>query len=161
MVNGVNYSGSEVEMNPTVPSGTTPTEATGCRVDNNYYSFPSGGGGGGSVQLTELYSGTTNQSIYNLSDSVYDYDLIIITCVMVFNNYKYLCNDIIDVNFLKTEDNSKPYFFGACTDSNWILYQINNPLYQSGDGDEIVLNSRSNMDDDIITKVIGVKYSTN
>lgn len=33
-----------VEANPTVPSGTTPTDLTGLKVGNGYYSVPQGGG---------------------------------------------------------------------------------------------------------------------
>ena len=34
-----------VEANPTVPSGTTPTNLTGLKVGSGYYSVPQGGGG--------------------------------------------------------------------------------------------------------------------
>ena len=41
-----------VEANPTVPSGTTPTDLTGLKVGNGYYSVPQGGGSGPNAQKT-------------------------------------------------------------------------------------------------------------
>ena len=35
--------GSDVEANPTVPSGTTPTDLTGLRIDDDYYAVSGGG----------------------------------------------------------------------------------------------------------------------
>ena len=55
MVNGENYSGNLVEANPQVPSGTTPTDLTGLKIDNNYFNVL----GGGSQKTTYLKSSGT------------------------------------------------------------------------------------------------------
>ena len=59
-LNGVDYSGSIVEGNPTVPSGVTPTSLSNLKIDDDYYSI-SGGGGGGSTITTFEKTITTTQ----------------------------------------------------------------------------------------------------
>lgn len=115
MVNGVNYSGSEIEMNPTVPSGTTPTEATGCRVDDDYYSFPSGGGGGGGSSSIDLLwdsgarnAGATLNQTYNFAHPISDYDeLVTVTRQLgdVGGTYDHTCYNNILVADIMSESN--------------------------------------------------------
>ena len=59
MVNGERMSGSEVEGNPTIPSGVTPTDLENVMIDSNYYAIPSGGGSGDTNKI-KLYDGGTN-----------------------------------------------------------------------------------------------------
>lgn len=51
-LNGVNYSGSHVEPNPTVPTGATVTPLNNVKVDEDYFSISGGGGGGGTTITT-------------------------------------------------------------------------------------------------------------
>lgn len=79
-LNGVDYSGSIVEGNPTVPSGVTPSNLTGLKVDDDYYSI-SGGGGGGGVGLRKtvlLSTPITATGTYTLADDYTNYDFIAI-----------------------------------------------------------------------------------
>lgn len=46
-LNGVNYSGSHVEPNPTIPTGATVTPMSNVKIDDDYFSVSGGGGGGG------------------------------------------------------------------------------------------------------------------
>lgn len=57
MVNGENYSGTSVEANPQVPSGTTPEDLIGLKIDNDYFNIS--GGGGGSQKKSYLKSSGT------------------------------------------------------------------------------------------------------
>lgn len=51
-LNGVDYSGSIIDANPTIPSGVTPTNLSSLKIDDNYYNI-SGGGGGSSITTYE------------------------------------------------------------------------------------------------------------
>lgn len=61
-LNGVNYSGSHVEPNPTIPTGATVTPLSNVKVDDDYFSIGGGGGGGGTssddYSTTERVVGT-------------------------------------------------------------------------------------------------------
>lgn len=67
MVNGENYSGTSVEANPQVPSGTTPEDLTGLKIDNDYFNISGGGGGGSWTDVTGTL--TAGQTSVILSDS--------------------------------------------------------------------------------------------
>ena len=80
ILNGVNYSGSHVEPNPSIPSGSEVTPLTNVKVDEDYFSIPSGGGGGGgnvNLQKTVLLSTPiTTPGTYTLADDYTNYDFI-------------------------------------------------------------------------------------
>lgn len=79
-LNGVNYSGSHIEPNPTVPTGATVTPLSNVKVDDDYFSI-SGGGGGGNVGLQKtvlLSTPITTQGTYTLADDYSNYDFITI-----------------------------------------------------------------------------------
>ena len=65
----------EVEANPTVPSGTTPTDLTGLKVGNDYYNVASGGG-----TVTDVTVGGTsvvnNQGVAVVPSIPNDSDLV-------------------------------------------------------------------------------------
>lgn len=81
-LNGVNYSGSHVEPNPTVPTGATVTPLSNVKVDDDYFSISGGGGGGGGsagLQKTVLLSTPiTTMGTYTLTDDYTNYDIITI-----------------------------------------------------------------------------------
>lgn len=56
MLNGEMF-GIEVEGNPTIPSGASPTDLSSLKIDNNYYNVS--GGGGGSSKIKYLKSSGT------------------------------------------------------------------------------------------------------
>lgn len=77
-LNGVCYSGSDVEGNPSEIATDT---LSSIRIENDIFSIPSGGGGGGS--LTELYSydatSDPTQASFDLNNgtNINDYDVLI------------------------------------------------------------------------------------
>lgn len=60
-LNGVNYSGSHVEPNASIPTGATVTPLSNVKVDDDYFSISGGGGGGGSSITTFEKTITTTQ----------------------------------------------------------------------------------------------------
>lgn len=58
-LNGVNYSGSHVEPNPTIPTGATVTPMSNVKIDDDYFSISGGGGGGTTITTFEKTITTT------------------------------------------------------------------------------------------------------
>ena len=103
MVNGENYSGTSVEANPQVPSGTTPEDLTGLKIDNDYFNI-SGGGGGSGLTYTVLFTGTTRQTTINLSDSLSNYKYIQGQGYFSYNNLNYYLTCFMNVEGISTND---------------------------------------------------------
>lgn len=82
MLNGECF-GKDIEANPTIPSGTTPTNMNSMRIDKDYFNIA--GGGGGSFSLDTIYdsgSDTTPATIntninYDNNVNLSDYDFVI------------------------------------------------------------------------------------
>ena len=81
MVNGENFSGSEVVANPTLAG--TETNLTGLEVDGTKYAVSGGGGGFNKTVLWDsgsYSSGAIIGQTYNLSDNLSNYDI----CYIVY-----------------------------------------------------------------------------
>ena len=82
MLNGECF-GKDIEANPTIPSGSTPTNLNSMRIDKDYFNIA--GGGGGSLTIDTIYdsgSTTTPAAIqtninYDNSALLSDYDFVI------------------------------------------------------------------------------------
>ncbi len=102
MVNGENFSGSEVVANPTLAG--TETNLTGLEVDGTKYAVSGGGGGGSGLTDTVLFTGTTRQTTINLSDSLLNYKYIQGQGYFTYNNLNYYLTCFMNVEGISTND---------------------------------------------------------
>ena len=93
-LNGVNYSGSHVEPNPSIPTGAQVTPLSNVKVDEDYFSISGGGGGGGSNITTFEKTITTTQYgwwwVTDENDNILDptqHTLLAITPVVEYNTH--------------------------------------------------------------------------
>lgn len=154
MVNGVNYSGSEVEMNPTIPSGATVTPANNVKVDDDYYSFPQGGGGGVNYSSQEQDTGLTwlnGEHIYqktfvktNAAAGNIDFDLDFAdTDIELFVNRIFVLKRtdgkiVVDTSYTSdwSQDHTHGYTFFVGNDDNKWHYTVQTGYYGA---DEVYL----------------------
>lgn len=160
MVNGENYSGSEVVANPTLAG--TESNLTGLEVDGTKYAV-SGGGGGGGVEIKQILdnSAWASPNTYELTESVYNFDFIIIVGAYNFGGNQVTCSNIFPSDYLtvRTDGMANWHYIQLQCWEHVTTFGMNNPSASGGAGDKIdyVSDSGSRC---IIRNVYGVKFST-
>lgn len=161
MVNGENYSGSEVVANPTL-AGTEPS-LTGLEVDGTKYAVSGGGGGGGSIEIKQILdnSAWASPTTYELTESVYNFDFIIFVCAYNFGGNQVTCSNILPSDYLTIRMDAMAnwhYIQMQCWE-HFTLFAMNNPSASGGAGDKIDYVSDSGTRG-ILRNIYGVKFST-
>ncbi len=161
MVNGENYSGSEVVANPTLEGG----EATLNSLEIDAIKYALGGGGGGGVSISNIFTNPnlTSYSTYELLDSVDNYDLIMIECYFGVSGNYVTTSNIFNVDYLKYRNEgtgSITHYIQLQCWEGFTLFLMNNPSSQGGAGDKIDYISDGGVRG-IIKNIYGIKYNTN
>lgn len=155
MVNGENYSGTEVVANPTLEGG----EATLNSLEIDAVKYALGGGGGGSLEIKKIFDNVsgTSYTTYQLTESVYNFDFIIIIGQVLLGSNLVNSYGIFTSEFLKQKiKNGINYYMQVACQEQVTNYQMNNPQNEGGDGDKIDYASDSGVRTTIM-QIYGIK----
>lgn len=153
--------GCDVVANPTILPGETETPLTGMQINGAKYSVEGGGGGGIEIKQILDNSAWASPNTYELSESVYDFDFIILVGAYNFGGNQVTCSNIIPSDYLTIRQDGMAnwhYIQLQCWE-HMTYFGMNNPSASGGTGDKIdyVSDTGSRA---VIRNVYGVKFST-
>lgn len=149
--------GCDVVANPTLLPGESETPLTGMQINGAKYSVE--GGGGGSLEIKKIFDNVsgTSYTTYQLTESVYNFDFIIIIGQVLLGSNLVNSYGIFTSEFLKQKlkDGINYYMQVACQEQV-TNYQMNNPQNEGGNGDKIDYASDSGVRTTIM-QIYGIK----